>query len=426
LQDAEISFLALDAFSATYFEQLDLAKVGISLEEVIYCADSPEAQPAGTLFYEELIIESPPLASADFYEPSPDELAGIYYTGGTTGRAKGVMLSHQNLNLSALHTALGFQYTYQERHLHAAPMFHSADCSQVWGITLVGGAHIFLPAFEPSAVLQAIARYQATTTLLVPTMLYSLLNHPSFSQTNLSSLRRIIYGAAPIDTELLKRAMLNFPCPLWQGLGMAETSPLLCILRPEEHDEAHLTACGRPVAGVDLRIVDEQGQELATGKVGEIVARGNVMQGYWKQLEETERVLQQGFYHSGDLAYRDIDGFIFIVDRKKDMVISGGENIYTIEVERALASHAAVQEVAVFGVPDQKWGEAVHAVVVLKPALTEQPSPDALISHVKTQLASYKAPHSIEIVEVLPKSGAGKILKTELRNKFWLGRERKI
>jgi long-chain acyl-CoA synthetase len=424
LQDAEVTALALDSFSAGYFGQLDMGRARINT--VIYCANSAEGQPTGALFYETLLAQAQSLPEAQTHEPTEEELAGVYYTGGTTGRPKGVMLTHRNLNLSAFHTALGFAYSTYDRHLHAAPMFHSADCSQSWAITLVGGSHIFLPAFEPGAVLQAIARYKATTTLLVPTMLLGLLKHPAFKGSDLSSLQRINYGAAPIDTGLLKRALAEFPCSLWQGLGTAETSPLLCVMRPEEHTEAHLTSCGRPVAGVEIKIVDAEDKLLPPGEVGEIAARGNVMVGYWKQPEETAKVIYNGFYHTGDLACMDEEGFVYIVDRKKDMVISGGENIYTIEVERALLIHPAVAEAAVFGIPDEKWGEAVHAVVVLHPNLTQTVEPASFIAYVKTQIAAYKAPHSLEIVETLPKSGAGKILKGEMRNKYWLGRARKV
>jgi long-chain acyl-CoA synthetase len=423
LEDAEVVALAVDSFSTLYLWQLAPDKAGI--KQIIYCGDNPAETPAGTLYYEDLLAQV--TETLPDYEPGSEELAGIYYTGGTTGRPKGVMLTHRNINLSALQTVIGFEYTSTDRHLHSAPMFHSADCSQAWGITLVGGSHVFLPAFEPGAVLRAISRYQVTTSLVVPTMLLVLLNYDTFAQSDLSSLRRLAYGAAPIDTALLKRAMAAFPCPLWQGLGTAETSPLLCVLRPEEHTEARLTSCGRPVPGVEIRIVDDEGNEKAPGEVGEIAARGNVMAGYWKQPEETARAIRNGFYHSGDLAYMDEEGFVYIVDRKKDMVISGGENIYTIEVERALLSHPSVQEAAVFGIPDEKWGEAVHAVVVLR---TVQPStllvPAELIAYVKTRLAPYKAPHSLEIAMGLPKSGAGKILKGELRSKYWVGRERQV
>lgn len=424
LEDAEVSGLAVDEFSAGYVNQLDLGRAGI--KQLFYCADNPVKQPENSLFYEDLLAQAEAIALAKNYEPDESELAGIYYTGGTTGRPKGVMLTHGNVNLSALHTALATEYRQSDRHLHASPMFHTADCSQTWAVTLVGGAHVFLPAFEPGAVLAAIARYRVTTSLLVPTMLLALLNHPALTEIDLSSLRRIIYGAAPIDTTLLKRAMAGLPCALWQGLGMAETAPLLCVMHPAEHTEAHLTACGRPIAGIELKIVDENDQELPAGEVGEIASRGNVMAGYWKQPEETAKVVRNNFYHSGDLAYMDADGFVYIVDRKKDMVVSGGENIYTIEVERALLSHPAISEAAVFGIPDEKWGEAVHAVVVLRSDFAGQPDPNAFIRHVKTQIAAYKAPHSLEIAQTLPKSGAGKILKGEMRNSFWQGRSRKV
>jgi long-chain acyl-CoA synthetase len=371
-----------------------------------------------------MLAEAEPLPAGKTHQPQEAELAGIFYTGGTTGRPKGVMLTHRTLALSALHNVVAFEYSQGERHLHASPMFHSADCSQAWAITLIGGAHIFLPAFDPGVVLQTIAGYRATTTLMVPTMLLALLNHPQFATTDLGSLRRVLYGAAPVDRTLLERALAAFPCPLWQGLGSAETGPLLAVLRPEEHTSKRLAAAGRAIPGVELKIVDDQDRELAAGETGEIAVRGNLMAGYWKQPEETRRVLHHDFYHTGDMAYCDDESFIFIVDRKKDMVISGGENIYTIEVEKALARHPAVMETAVFGIPDQKWGEAVHALVVLRDG--QKAAPEELISFVKSQIAAYKAPHSLEIVQNLPKSGAGKILKNLLREPYWAGRARKV
>lgn len=422
LADAGVAALACDTFSAGYLEKLNPAKAGITT--IIYCANSQESQPTGTLFYETIVAEAQPLPAGRTHEPQEEELAGIFYTGGTTGRPKGVMLTHRTLALSALHNVVAFEYSQEERHLHASPMFHSADCSQAWAITLIGGAHIFLPAFDPGATLQAIAGYRATTSLMVPTMLLALLNQPQFATTDLGSLRRVLYGAAPIDRALLERALAAFPCPLWQGLGSAETGPLMAVLRPEEHTPARLASAGRPIPGVELKIVDEQDRELAAGEIGEIAVRGNLMAGYWKQPEETGRVLHHGFYHTGDMAYCDSEGFIFIVDRKKDMVISGGENIYTIEVEKALSLHPAVLEAAVFGIPDQKWGEAVHALVVLRDG--QEASPGELIGFVKNQIAAYKAPHSLKIVQSLPKSGAGKILKNLLRDPYWAGRERKI
>ncbi len=425
LEDAEVAALAVDPFSGAYLDQLDLVRAGI--QNLVYCADGPEGQPTTALealYYEALVAEAEPLPLALTDEPADDELAGIFYTGGTTGRPKGVLLTQHNLALSALHNVVAFEYTQTDRHLHASPMFHSADCSQAWAITLIGGSHIFLPAFEPGAMLSAINRYRATTTLVVPTMLLGLLNRPDFGAADLSSLRRVLYGAAPISRSLLERALAAFPCPLWQGFGAAETGPLMAVLRPEEHLSDHLASAGRPIPGVEIQIVDQNGQERPNGEVGEIAARGNLMAGYWKQPEETARVLRDGFYHTGDLAYCDSEGFIYIVDRHKDMVITGGENVYTIEVERALLSHPAVGEAAVFGIPDEKWGEAVHALVVLRTGVNATPA--ELIAHVKGRIAHFKAPRTLEIVERLPTSGAGKILKSELRNRYWAGRDRKV
>ena len=369
-------------------------------------------------------------------QPNEDDVIGLFYTGGTTGHPKGVMLTHKNLMTNHLQILATCPFPHPLNHLHVAPMFHLADGVFVFMVTLLGGCHTILPTFDPITVLETIQRERITHIMLVPTMITMMVQIPTIQNYNLSSLQRIIYGASPIPLEVLKKAMSVFPCEFVQAYGMTEASPILTLLLGEEHRKAvsaalgsaearRLSSAGQPIVGVDVRIVNERDQEVGVGEIGEVVARGpNVMKGYWNQAEETVVGLRDGWLHTGDLALRDDYAFFYIVDRKKDMIISGAENIYSAEVENALYTHPAVLEAAVIGVPDPKWGERVHAVVVLKPghaATTEE-----LIGSCRERIAGYKVPRSIELADALPKSGAGKILKRELRDKYWQGQSRQI
>jgi long-chain acyl-CoA synthetase len=318
--------------------------------------------------------------------------------------------------------------------LHAGPMFHLATFPAVINITLNGGAHAILPKFDLKNLMEVIERDRVTSTVLVPTMINFLINHPDIGKHDLSSLRRITYGAAPMPLELLKRAMKVFPeVEFFQGYGQSESSPLLTTLMPEDHViegperiTRRLASCGRPVIGVEVEVVDENGGAVKPGEVGEVVARGpNVMMGYWKRPEETATTLLRGWLHTGDMATIDEDGYIYLVDRKKDMIITGGENVYSTEVENVIYQHPAAREAAVIGVPDDKWGEAIKAIVTLKvgASLTES----ELIGFCASRLADYKVPKSVEIRDgELPKSATGKILKKELREPYWQGHNRRI
>jgi long-chain acyl-CoA synthetase len=362
-----------------------------------------------------------------------DDLFGIYYTGGTTGLAKGVMLSHKNILSNAYHfvTALGLRD--DQVGLHSAPMFHLADGSSNFAITMVGGAHVMVKAFEPVTVLKAIDQFKPTLTLWVPTMINMLVNHPQIGDYDLSSLKYILYGASPISPDLLKKAIDVFQCDFVQLYGMTEAGPILTLLSPEDHKKALasqeneflLNAAGRQIIGVDVRVVDESGRDVNPGEVGEIIARGdNIMQGYWNKPKETAVALIDGWYWSKDLARIDESQYVYIVDRAKDMIVSGGENVYSVEVEDALSAHSAVLEVAVLGVPHDEWGEAVKSVVALKPGASA--TEEELQTFCKQRIAGYKVPKSIDFIEELPKSGAGKILKKDLREKYWKGIERRV
>jgi long-chain acyl-CoA synthetase len=352
-------------------------------------------------------------------------LAAISYTGGTTGRPKGVMLSHENLLANARHNLIATGHTADDVWLHFCPMFHVAGTANVFACTWVGARQVVLPRFDPAAVLAAIERERVTHAVFVPTMLAMLLDHPDFGAADLSSLRHIQYAASPIAPELQRRVLDAFDCDVAQFYGMTEAAPTVSQLTPHDHRaEERLGSMGAPVAGVQVQVRGPHGDVLAPGEIGELWIRGpNVMLGYWNRPDATAESLVGGWYRSGDIARADEHGYLYMVDRAKDMIITGGENVYSIEVEAVLTDHAAVREAAVFAVPDERWGEAVHAVVVLE----GDADAAALLDHCRARIAGFKVPRSVEIrSEPLPKSGAGKVLKSELREPFWQGHDRRV
>ena len=398
-----------------------------TLREVIYCGDG--AVPAGMRGYEALLAAADPVPDA---ARRGEDLAGIFYTGGTTGFPKGVMLSHTNMCSSGLALCAEGLATPGGVYLHAAPMFHLADMGLAMPHWFEGNTHAIVPAFNPELVLDTIERCRVTHALFVPTMIQMTVDHPTMQKPrDLSSLKSIAYGASPISEAVLERAMAALPgVGFTQAYGMTELSPLATVNPAYYHTVegrklGKLRAAGRAGYCIELRIVDPAGNEVPRGTVGEVAVRGpNVMQGYWNKPEQTAAAIRNGWMHTGDGAWMDEDGFIFIADRLKDMIITGGENVYSVEVENALAQHPAVASCAVIGIPSDQWGEAVHAVVVRKPG--QEVAAEALIAHCKAQIAGYKCPRSVAFVEALPISGAGKILKTKLREPFWQGRVRAV
>jgi long-chain acyl-CoA synthetase len=299
-------------------------------------------------------------------------------------------------------------------------MFHVAGTANVFACTWVGARQVVLPRFDPAEVLAAIERERATHAVFVPTMLAMLLDHPDFGAADLSSLRHIQYAASPIAPELQRRVLDAFDCDVAQFYGMTEAAPTVSHLTPGDHRAGErLRSMGAPVAGVQVEVRGPDGHALTPGEIGELWIRGpNVMLGYWNRPDATAEALAGGWYRSGDIARADERGYLYMVDRAKDMIITGGENVYSIEVEAVLADHPAVREAAVFGVPDERWGEAVHAVVVLDAGA--EVDGEALLAHCRERIAGFKVPRSLEIQnEPLPKSGAGKVLKRELRAPFW-------
>jgi fatty-acyl-CoA synthase len=364
-----------------------------------------------------------------------EDIAQIYYTSGTTGRPKGVMLSHKNVCTHALGAIAEIHLTDRDVWAHVAPLFHLADAWATWSITWVGGTHVLLRDFAPQAVLETIEKKKVTISNLIPTMLNLMVNHPDVEKYDYRSLRVLMSGGAPIAPEVVRKILETFKCDYIQTYGMTETSPYLTLSILKNHlkklsykDQVRFKSkTGREFISVELKVINDRGEEIKRDEkeVGEIVVRGDiVMKGYWKLPEETNLSIRDGWFSTGDLAVMDEEGYVTIVDRKKDMIVTGGENVYSIEVENILYLHPAILECAVVGVPDSKWGEAVKGIVVLKPG--QKTTEDEIIQFCKERIAHYKAPKSIDFINALPKTGSGKIYKKGLRNRYWEGYEKKV
>lgn len=379
--------------------------------------------------YDGLIAGQPSRLDLDLASIDEDSVAELFYTSGTTDAPKGVMLTHRNLYLHGLLAALATDGSPTDVQLHTIPLFHVNGWGTPQSLTCLGGRHIMMKKFEPEAVFQLVQKHRVTVFSLVPTMAVALLNHPRVQDYDCSSLRRIMLGGAASNARLIEQMETTFRCQCVAGYGLTETSPILTLswlkdhLEVSEKERFEIQArTGYPIPGLELKIVDNDDRDLPwDGKsVGEIVVRGDmVMAGYWNRPEETARALRGGWFHTGDLATIDGNGYVLIVDRKKDIIVSGGENISSLEVEKALLAHPAVLECAVIPVPDSTWGEVVKALVVLKAG--SRLSQDDLLAHCRQHLAGFKVPRSVEFFESLPKGGTGKILKRELREKYWAG-----
>jgi long-chain acyl-CoA synthetase len=340
-----------------------------------------------------------------------------------------VVLDQRALMLDLYKVAVRWGMDESFVYLHQTPMFHAASLGAVLGVPATGGTSTSVPMFAPDAVIEAIETFKVSMTVMVPTMISMMLDHPSFDAARLASLKVLTYGASPMPAVLLDRLIQTLPeVDIYQGYGMTENCGLLTCLGPEEHRQGgeRLRSAGRPVPGSIVTIQDEDGRILQPGETGEVCARaGNYMQEYWKRPDETEAAFRGGWYHTGDAGYMDADGYVYLVDRVKDMIVTGGENVYSAEVENAIASHPAVAQVAVIGVPSDQWGEAVMAIVVPKP--DQQVSEDDIKSWAREHIAGYKVPKQVEFrTEPLPLSGAMKVLKRELRAPYWEGKERAV
>ena len=387
------------------------------------------AVPGVQLSWQQVIDEEPlPIrndpAPKVFYDP--EAVLGLIYTSGTTGQPKGVMVTHGNILADVHNFNYWMRYTEGGIYLHAAPIFHIADFPGMFAAPAFGASQITIPKFSAQTFCETVEREHVTHTVLVPTMINLLTQFPDARKYDLGSLQVLAYGGSPMAPQLVHQTRDLLPkVKLIQVYGLSETG-FLTGLQDQEHTEDKLISCGRPCPGVDLLVTDISGKQADAGQAGELIARGaNVMRGYWNNPEETAEAFRNGFFHTGDIGHQDAGGYFYILDRLKDMIVTGGENVYSGEVEAVIYDHPAVREVAVFGVPDPQWGELVMACVVLKPgtALTA----DDLVAFCRRSLASYKLPRRVEFSEAdLPKSSTGKMLKRTLRERFWTQQQRAV
>jgi len=387
------------------------------------------AVPGVRLSWQQAIDEEPlPIRSCSsrkvFYDP--EAVLGLIYTSGTTGQPKGVMVTHANIVADIHNFNYWMRYTEGGIYLHAAPIFHIADFPSIFAAPAFGASQITIPKFSAQLFCEVVEREHVTHTVLVPTMINLITQFLETRKYDLSSLQVLAYGGSPMAPELVRRTRELLPkVKLVQVYGLSETG-FLTGLQDQEHTADKLISCGRPCPGVDLQVTDTSGKEVDAGQAGELIARGaNVTRGYWNNPEETAEAFRDGFFRTGDIGHQDTAGYVYILDRLKDMIVTGGENVYSGEVEAAIYGHPAVYEVAVFGVPDPQWGELVVACVVLKPGATL--TADDLIAFCRRSLASYKLPRRVEFSETdLPKNGSGKVLKKTLRERFWTHEQRAV
>jgi long-chain acyl-CoA synthetase len=433
LRDSGAKVVFTDALFAGV---IDSVREEAGIERVVLIAESSPDTPvpdgiAADVMYEDVVAHGAPEAgyAGRWDEPEESDPCVLMYTGGTTGLPKGVLLDQRAMTLNTYHAGMRWRFEPDEVYLLQTPMFHAASFGGIAIAPAFGSTTAFVPFFDPGVVIAAIARFDVTSTVMVPTMIAMTMDHPDFTPETFGSLRRLTYGASPMPPALLDRLIADYPkLEIYQGYGMTEAAALLTGMGPEDHvpGSHRLHSAGQALPGVAVTIQDEEGRVLEPHRTGEVCARGgNLMREYWNRPDETAAAFRGGWYHTGDAGYLDEDGYLFLVDRLKDMIVSGGENVYSTEVENAITDHPAVAQAAVIGIPDERWGEAVHAVVVLHPGA--QVSEQELRQHVRHQIAGYKVPKSIEFrTEALPLSGALKVLKRELRAPYWAGRDRGV
>jgi fatty-acyl-CoA synthase len=434
----ELSYILNDSESAVLFFETQFTGLVEAFRKdlqsvrsfIMLNADEKPSPWASPQTYEDLLAGAAPYY-ADVMQFDENALGELFYTSGTSANPKGVMLTHRNIYLHALSAALNFSTTSEDVELHTIPLFHANGWGVAHSLTFVGGKHVMIQKFDPAEVFRLIEREKVRACSLVPTMATALVNCPERPKYDLSSLKRIAIGGAASSPTLVREVEEKIGCACFSGYGLTETAPVLTTSRMKDgvHWEGHerfegQARTGYAIPGVEIRVVDSGGRDVPRdGKsIGEIAARSDgVMAGYWKQPQATAAVIRDGWFHTGDMATIDENGYVLIVDRKKDIIVSGGENISSLEVEKAILANPAVYEVAVIPVPDERWGEAPKALVVLKPGA--RATEDELLEFCRGRLAHYKCPRSVEFLETLPKTGTGKILKKELRKKYWSGTE---
>lgn len=355
-----------------------------------------------------------------------DDTVVQMYTSGTTGFPKGVELGHASM-LACVRSMMGLAaWATGEIALVTAPLFHTAGSAWAHCALQSGGTIVLLQELSPAAVLSAIENHRVSQVLLVPVLIRMVLDSPQCAPTDFSSLRRILYGASPIPVSILSRAMQVFACDFEQGYGLTESVGPVAMLRPRDHDGGRkMQSCGKAVPGTVILVVDADGNECATGEVGEVIIQSpQLMKAYWNRPDETRDAIRAGWLYSGDAGYYDADGYLYIHDRLKDMIVSGGENVYPAEVESVLAACNGIAEVAVIGVPDERWGEAVKALVIPQPGADI--SARDITAFARQHMAGFKCPKSIDFVDSIPRTPSGKILKKELREPYWAGFDRRV
>ncbi len=428
LNDSGSKVVFTDASFATLLERA--RSDGAMVDTVVMIggeSDRGVSGPSGAVLgYEDLLAVGRPIIPP---EPDEDDAAVLMYTGGTTGFPKGVLLQQRAEVLNVYHVLSAIGLREERRFLFQSPMFHAALVAGILGIPASGATSVTIPLFDAELVLRVIEEQEIDTTMVVPIMLSMLERVEGFSPERLQSVRQLVYGAAPISEALITRWLEMLPdTDFLQGYGMTEAASALTFLGPEDHRLGGnaLTTAGRPLFGIDICITDSIGKSLAQGETGEVCARGgNFMREYWRKPEESKMAMRDGWYRTGDMGFFDDTNLLHLTDRLKDMIVTGGENVYSTEVENALASHPAVQEVAVIGIPSDVWGETVHAIVVLRE--DEKATAEELIEHARKSLAGFKVPKSVEFQHgPLPLSGAFKPLKRELRRGYWENRERQV
>jgi acyl-CoA synthetase (AMP-forming)/AMP-acid ligase II len=425
----ELAYVLSDSESAVCFVDATFAPLIASirartkLRHVVLIGDAADVE--SDFRYDDLVA-----AGKEQLPPEPDEesAAALMYTGGTTGMPKGVILSQRAEVLNQYHYAMEVPWITDQPAMVTTPMFHGASMLGIVGASMFGVPTAVIPSFEPEAWMTAVEKYDVGFSVLVPTMIAMVLNHPEFKPERLARFRRLVYGGSPMPGAVQTKLLAALPnTEVIQGYGMTECCAIATTFGNADHRSGNRKgSAGRPLPGVQFSIQDEAGTLLPTGEVGEVCSRGgNFLTEYLNKPEATAEALRDGWYHSGDVGYLDSAGYLFLVDRAKDMIISGGENVYSTEVENAIGTHPEILQVAIIGIPHDMWGETVHAVCVVKEGSTVTEAD--VIAHARTTIAGYKVPRSVEFrTEPLPMSAAMKVLKKDLRAPHWEGRESAI
>jgi fatty-acyl-CoA synthase len=428
LNDASAKILFVEK---TFLPVVESFRSKLSSVKEFYLLDAAPQQPwLAPQNYEQIIAEAKP-AQIDITTVDENAVAELFYTSGTSANPKGVMLTHRNVYLHALNACISIHAEPDPVELHTIPLFHANGWGVAHSLTFLGGKHVMIHRFDPLEVFRLIEKEGAQTCSLVPIMATALVNCPERTKYNLSSLKRATIGGAASSPTLIREVEEKLGCVCFSGYGLTETSPTLSLAMTksglelaEEDRYAHQAMTGYAILGVEMRVVDPNDRDVPhDGKsIGEIIARGDgVMEGYWNQPESSAEALRGGWFHTGDMAVVNEDGYFLIVDRKKDIIVSGGENISSLELEKVILAHPSVLEACVIPVPDEKWGEVPRALIVLKPNMRVTES--ELLEFSRSHLAHYKCPRAVEFVESLPKTGTGKILKRDLRKKYWQGQD---